>query len=267
MSRAAIWFTHALFGVCLTAAHPGLELGMEQLNGEIAGSPRDAELYLKRGELYAQHEDPVQAEANFLRAAELSPALPGLRQSRGQLALAQRQFSEALVHLNQALVEEPTNTSAQILRARVYTALKNIPAALADYAAASSRLTSVHPELVLEHARILPPSEALQHLDRALTQIGYVPALLNQAIAIALSLGLTDEALRWLDHAVSTSERPELGLKRRGDILAAAGRRPEAIKAYLNAQKAINNLPPWLRESPEITQLSSELSRLTASQS
>src|SRR6187401_234051 len=99
------------FIACLCAAtaqaHLEIEEALTRLNEQIAASPSDARLYLDRGELYAKHQDWISAEANFLRAAEIAPALPRLDLARGSLALATGALLEARDHLNRALELNP----------------------------------------------------------------------------------------------------------------------------------------------------------------
>lgn len=267
MLRLTALIALAILGVTSAVAHPELEEALVRLNAQIALTPEDAGLYLDRGELYAQHADPLQAEANFLRAAELQPRLPRLDQLHGKLALAQRDYHDARLHLDRALALDRNDTTAYLLRARTHTALENRAAALADYDAAFARLASVRPELVLEQVALLSPAEGLVRLDHAIERTGPAPALVTRALELELALGRTDAALHRLDRLAAASERKEFWLKRRGDILQASGRTSEAVAAYAAAESALASLPEWLRESPEVVNLSAELRRLTAHRS
>ena len=104
-------------------AHPEIEEALARLNAQIAVGPTKAELYLERGELYARHEDWVTAEANYLRAGEISPHQPRLALARGALALATGRLAEARAHLDLALAQEPGDAAALILRARSHAAI------------------------------------------------------------------------------------------------------------------------------------------------
>ena len=58
-------------------AHPEIEEALARLNPAIAAAPNDASLYLRRGQLYAQHDEWLSAEANYLRTG--APVRPGQR--------------------------------------------------------------------------------------------------------------------------------------------------------------------------------------------
>lgn len=263
MSSRLVILVLALLGAAVARGHPEIDDALARLAERLAAAPGDASLYLERGELYARHEDWASAEANYLRAAELSPRLPRLDLARGALALATGHPAEARAHLDRALVVTPRDPETRILRARALARLGLRPAALADYAVAFAHLPAPSPELFLERAALFSvPADALRSLDEAIALLGPVISLHRRALEIELSLGRTDAALARLDVLAAATERPELWLKRRGDVLAAAGRPTEARAAYAAALAAVARLPGWLAESPDTARLSAELTRL-----
>ncbi|MES2696737.1 MAG: tetratricopeptide repeat protein, partial [Verrucomicrobiota bacterium] len=230
MFRAVLTTTAAAL-LCTTVAwaHPEIETALSRLNPAIAAAPNDAGLYLERGELYAKHEDWIAAEANYLRAAELAPRLPRLECARGALALATRQFAEAKSHFDRALALDPRNAEALILRSRTHTALLNRAAAIVDFDAALALLAQPRPELFLEYASLLTsPAAAIASLDAAIARIGPAYTLHLRALEFEETSGRIDAALARLTTLAAASERKETWLKRRGDLLARAGRATEA---------------------------------------
>ena len=259
-------FVIALLGATSARAHPEIQDALDRLATALSATPSDASLYLERGELYAKHEDWPSAEANYLRAAELSSRLPRLALARGSLALATGHLSEARVLLDQAIADAPSDPTAFILRARALARLDLTSDALADYSRAFTLLSAPSPELYLERAALFAsPADALHSLDEGIARLGPVLSLHLRALALEISLARVDDALARVDLLTSTTERPELWLKRRGDLLASAARGAEARAAYRSAQAAIAALPAWLVNSPDTARLSTELTRLTAS--
>jgi hypothetical protein len=90
MSLRAAALAFVLFRTTALVAHPEIDDALARLTALIAATPTPAALYLERGELYAKHADWLAAEANYLRAAELAPRLPGLDLARGALSAKQR---------------------------------------------------------------------------------------------------------------------------------------------------------------------------------
>ncbi len=263
MSRRAAHFVLAL--VCATAglAHPEIDEALARLATALTAAPGDASLYLERGELYAKHQEWLSAEANYLRAAELSPRLPRLALARGSLALATGKVSDARSFLDHAIATAPADPTGWILRARALARLDLTPAALADYSRAFALLAAPSPELYLERAALIAsPADALRSLADAIVRLGPVMSLHLRALDLEISLGRVDDALARIDLLSSASERRELWLKRRGDLLLSARRHAEARTAYVAAQAAIAALPAWLMNSPDTERLSTELTRL-----
>lgn len=266
MSLRAAALAFVLFRTTALVAHPEIDDALSRLTALIAATPTPAALYLERGELYAKHADWLAAEANYLRAAELAPRLPGLDLARGALALATAQPAVARTFLDRALNLTPDEPEALILRARALAQLAHSAAALADYDAALRVLSSPAPELFLERAAVCATSaDALRVLDEGLARLGPVPGLALRALDLEVSLGRTAAALARLDALAAASQRREPWLKRRGDLLTAVGRPVEAHAAYRAALAAIASLPAWLQNSPDTARLSAELTRLTAS--
>ncbi len=262
-SRLAI--TTLLLGTAALRAHPEIEAALTRLNSAITAAPDDAELYLTRGDLYAKHDAWAAAEANYLRAAELAPSLPGLARSRGALALSTQEFTGALAHLNEALKQSPTDAEALILRVGARVALGDRGGGLADLEAALKLLPSPGPELFLTRAKLhVAPADAIASLDAAIARIGPAHTLQLRALEIEEANGFVDQALRRLDTLARQSERQEIWLKRRGDLLSRAGRHAQALEAYAAALAAVERLPQWLRDSPDSVALAAELARLTS---
>lgn len=244
-------------------AHVEIEEALARLNEHIASAPNDADLYLRRGELYAQHADRVAAEANYLRAAELSPRLARLDLLRGALALEAQRPGEARAHLDRAIALDPREAEAFILRSRSWSAEGHRSRALADFNVALVLLAQPRPELFLERARLCAsPAAALRSLDEGIVQVGPVHTLQERALALEDSLGRTDAVLARIDRMMAQAEHRETWLKRRGDVLARAGRTAEARSAYAAALAEIATLPEWLRAAPDTAKLARELARL-----
>ncbi len=257
-------FLLLILGASPAVAHPEIEAALSRLNPLIAATPRDADLYLERGELYARHEDWITAEANYLVAAEFAPDHPRLAKLRGALALASGTPAAALPLLDRALARAPRDPEVLVLRSRARAALGQKPAAAADLSAALALIASPPPELFLTYAALVPPEQALRSLDAAIARVGPAISLQLQAIILEEKLGRVDAAVARLDAVAAQSERREVWLKRRGDLLARAGRAAPARAAYLDALAAIASLPDWLRDSPETHRLAAELRLLTA---
>lgn len=221
-----------VLGVAPAWAHPEIEAALTRLNSAIAATPGNAELYLPRGDLYVKHEAWIAAEANYLRAGELTPLLPGLARSRGALGLATRDFTAALAHLHQALELNPGDLDALILRVGARVALNDRAGGLADLDVALKKIARPGPELFLTRAALHDsPDEAIASLAAAIARIGPEPTLQLRALELEETHGRVDDALRRLDTLAREGERRESWLKRSGDLLTRIGRLDQARAA------------------------------------
>jgi tetratricopeptide (TPR) repeat protein len=260
--RTALFVATFAVAALSLRAHPDIDEALARLNTLLAASPNDADLYLERGELYARHDDLVSAEANYLRAAELSPQHPQLPRALGALEFANGRLAEARAQFDAALARNPSDAETLVLRARTLSALNQRAAALADYNRALTLIENPPPEIFLERASLYSsPQEALRSLNEGLERLGPVISLQLRALALEESQGQIDAALKRVDQLADQTERKEVWLKRRGDILSRAVRTREAEAAYAAALEAIATLPAWLRESPDTQRLAAELTR------
>ncbi len=242
------------------SAHPEIDAGLSRLNPLIAARPDDAALYLERGQLYLRHEVWLEAEANFLRAEELNPRLPGLARARGELALSTRQPGSARALFDRELALQPEDPDTLVLRARAHVLAGDSAAAIKDYDLALLKIAAPTPELVLARAALGPTTaDTLDIINLALIRLGPAMTLELRALSLEESLGRHDAALQRVDRLTANAERREGWLKRRGDILNRAQRPAEARAAYAAAMAELERLPAWLRQSPDAIRLAAQL--------
>jgi hypothetical protein len=88
------------------------------VNARITAAPRDAELLVRRAELYRIHGDWVAAAADYDRAADIDPALAVVHFGRGHLLLDEGLPVEAAHELDLYLGKNLHDARAMALRAR-----------------------------------------------------------------------------------------------------------------------------------------------------
>jgi tetratricopeptide (TPR) repeat protein len=256
--------------VCTAELEAHLETPAERaaLDALIRVEPGNADHYLRRAADREAHGEWETAEADLRRAMALVPDSAAVRLALGRIAFARRKFSTAREQLDAVLAREPRLAEAFIWRARARARLSDAVAAQADYSTALALIAEPSPDLFLERAELpVDGLAALAGLDEGIARIGPAIPLVERAIALELKLGRTAQALARIDRVAATSERKEAWLKRRGDVLAAAGRTDEAHNAYAAALAAIATLPAWLRENPDTLRLAAELKQLTRTHS
>ncbi len=245
-------------------AHEGLHEQIVAITAKIKRDPKNASLYLQRGELHRLHRDWTRAAADYDRAARLEPELKVIDFVRGRMFYESGRLQRARLTLDRFLTQKPSHFEGLVTRARVLARLGATTDAIRDFTQVLA--VSPDPELYLERAQIAAGDangarkqkridDALNGLDEGMKRLGPLVTLQLAAIDLELRRGSYDAALSRLDQVTSQSERKETWLVRRGEILALAGRKDEARSTFQHALTAIDSLPPSRRHTRSITAL------------
>jgi tetratricopeptide (TPR) repeat protein len=241
-------------------AHEGLHEQIAAITAKIKRDPKNASLYLQRGELHRLHRDWSRAAADYDRAERLQPSLKIVDLARGKMLFESGRLQRAKFTLDRFLREQPRHYEGLITRGRVLAKLGERSDAAQDFTRALSASSVPEPELYLERARVLAGneqriSEALAGLDEGIAKLGPIVTLQLAAIELELGRKNYDVALTRLDQITAQSERKEAWLVKRGEILKLAGRDDEARAAFNAALVAIESLPQSHRQSRSVTAL------------
>jgi len=126
-----------------TVAHPDLVLQIEDLTQRINAAPRDADLYLKRGDLRRRHGEYALSAADFGKARELDPNNRLLDWYEGRLALDAGDYEDADRLLSRYLEIYPEHAAAWRQRAKARVGQEAYLAAADDFSQAIAH--SDHP--------------------------------------------------------------------------------------------------------------------------
>ena len=253
--------------LCLTLlasfanAHEGLHEQIAAVTAKIKRDPKNASLYLQRGELHRLHRDWSRAAADYDRAASLRPDLKVVDLARGKMFFESGRLRRAKFSLDRFLTQQPDHYEGLLTRARVLAKIGARDEAISDFTRALVQSSvNPEPELYLERAHVTAEDanrvdEALSGLDEGIKRLGPLVTLQLPAIELELRRHNYDAALVRLDTVTSQSERKEAWLVRRGEILKLAGRDEEARAAFNAALIAIESLPPEHRQNKAVTML------------
>ncbi|MES2469925.1 MAG: tetratricopeptide repeat protein [Verrucomicrobiota bacterium] len=266
----AVWLV--LTGVA--SGHGDLHDSIQAATLKIQQAPADSTLFLGRAKLYAAHEDPARAYADFDRAEALGADPAAVAPGRAKLHLATGRYAEACRSLDDLLRHDPRQVEALIIRARARAGLHDAAGSAADYTAAIVASSQPEPEYYLERAEVLsratPPQTdaAIRGLDEGLARLGKgIVTLQLAALDLETRAGRLEAALTRIDAAAASAPRKELWLSRRGDLLAGAGRPAEARQSYQEALKCLAALPPRVRAARTTSDLEAHVRRALTSPS
>ncbi|HYV12784.1 MAG TPA: tetratricopeptide repeat protein [Pyrinomonadaceae bacterium] len=241
-------------------AHEDVHEQIAAITAKIKRDPKNASLYLQRGELHRLHRDWMRAAADYDRAERLQPGLQIVDLARGRMLFDSGKLQRAKLTLDRFLSRQPTHYEGLITRARVLVKLGARTDAAKDFTRALSLASIPEPELYLERANVVAAGEAqlpdaLSGLDEGINKLGPLVTLQLVAIDLELRRKNYDGALVRLDQITAQSQRKEAWLVRRGEILKLAGRDAEARAAFNAALTAIESLPPAHRQSRSVSAL------------
>lgn len=255
--------TLLLFGAIPAQGHGDDSLVIEALTLEISRAP-DANLYIRRGELFRHQQAWAKADADFLAATRLAPDLTNLDFFRARNWLEAAEPQQALPLIQRFTSAVPAEPEGWFLRGDVHAALGDPKQGAAHYAEGIARAPSPRPEHFLRRARFLASSstftaaEVIATLDEGIAQLGPVISLVEYALELELEQKNYAGALERVAAALSRAPRREAWLVKQGDILVLLGRRPEAVAAYRAALAMIEELPERYRTSPPMEKLARE---------
>jgi tetratricopeptide (TPR) repeat protein len=251
----------------------------EQIAGitrRIEQDPKNARLYLRRGELYRVHRAWSPALADYGRAMTLDAELDVVDLCRGTMFLEAGWPASAKLALDRFLEHHPDHPHGRITRARALVRLRRHAEAVADYTRAITALNrdaQSDPAHYLERARaqIAQGNDhepaALAGLDEGIARLGPLVILELLAIDLELELRQYDNALARLERIAAQSPRKDKWLVRRGEILELAERIDLALETYAEAIEQIRSLPASRRNAPATRQrrkqLETAIARLT----
>jgi tetratricopeptide (TPR) repeat protein len=244
----------------LANAHEGLHEQIVAVTAKIKRDPKNASLYLQRGELHRLHRDWRHAAADYDRAARLQPSLTIVDLARGKMLFESRRLQQAKFVLDRFLREQPNHVEGFITRARVLARMGARVQAAQDFTQALTLAPTPEPELYLERAQVLAEDEryiedALRGLDEGIHRLGPLVTLQLLAIDLESRRKNYDAALSRMDLIAAQSERKEMWLVRRAEILRNAGRIEEARATFKAALFAIESLPPDRRQNRAVIAL------------
>ncbi|MFN0119197.1 MAG: tetratricopeptide repeat protein [Blastocatellia bacterium] len=249
-------------------AHEALFTQIRELSARLEQEPRNAVLYLRRGELYRLSCELRPALADYARARELAPDMREIDFCIGRLWLDAGAPEPAIAALNAFLGFHPAHAEAWLTRARAHSLARQYEAATADYTQAIALSPAPPPDYYLERARAreslgsahLP--RAIAGLDEAIRRLGPLVTLQSAALEMELKLKRWDAALTRLDSMSAQFTRRESLSVRRGEILLLAGRATAACRSFTEALAAIEALPAHVRETRAMLELATRARHL-----
>ena len=205
--------------------------------------------------------------SDFNKAAELDPDNGEYDIDRANLSFDAGEYMRSLDYIDLFLLRHEGTLQAYLIKARSLRSMEQYTQAVKYYELALTKAASMDsnqsPEWYVEYADTLSKAgekeKALKVLKQGISQLGEISVFQVNAAALEVELELYDAALHRIDQLLSKSQRKDIWLARRAEILSTAGRDTEARQTYRQAYAALQSLPPRLQNLPVSRELENTL--------
>src|SRR5215204_419688 len=138
-------------------AHESLHEQIVAVTAKIKRDPKNASLYLQRGELYRLHRNWTRAAADYDRAERLQPDLKIVDLARGKMLFEAGKYQRAKFALDRFISWQSGHFEGLVTRARVLAKIGARSDAIKDFTHALTQ--AQEPELYLERAHVTAGDE------------------------------------------------------------------------------------------------------------
>jgi len=185
--------------------HADILVQIESLDIQLQQEPGNAELLVRRGDLYRRHGDYAAAAGDFRAARLADPGFPLLDFHEGRLLLEAGDPVAAELCLDRYLLAHPQDAGAWILLAEIQLALNQAIKAAQDYAMAIQHAEQPSPGLYRDWSLALVSageehwSSAGNVADIGLERFAQDMSLLALGTDIALAQNRPDRAAAYIE--------------------------------------------------------------------
>jgi len=188
----------------MLSGHPDLDLQIDEISRQILQTPSNADLYLKRGDLFRRHNDWLSAARDFKKVRELEPHNAQIDWYEGRLEVNAGHWAEGDELLSRFLESNEKHASAYHTRAWARWQLGRPQAAAHDYA--SAILNSERPAPTLYRSLVITQfasggdllAQSVATVDAGLQKFPGEISLLGLAVDLALADENGDRAARYM---------------------------------------------------------------------
>lgn len=250
-----------LFLPTFLSAHGDLDLQIERISKRIEKDSGEANLYIKRGQLYNKHKEPEKAKEDYLFARNLDSSLLITDLLLAQMFADHNEANAALPYINLFLDYHPNHSIALITRAKIYQQLKQSNLCQKDLENAMTQIKEPTPThfvsisdavLLTDHSNII---EAMSWLKKGEERFGFDIVLKSKEVDLYVKSEQYENAILTIDKIMEHFPRKEKWLFQKAKIYEESSK-VDLAKIYFEATlDAINKLPKRLQMTSKIIEL------------
>ncbi len=236
-------------------AHGDLHERIQKVTTEIESDRDNHELYITRGELYAQHENYKLALKDFKKAEKLAGTNGDLQLNFAKSYFRLGKEKTALEYLERILEQDQDHVIAWRLKGQCLANLNEYQAAGLAFQNVITYSVQTLPEnyfeaaLMFEKAEVQKLDKAIETIEQGIEDLGKVVSLEQKLIQLYVQHGDYQKAIGQLTDQLETRNRKEFILFERGKIYALSLDKTSAENDFKSALQLIDKLPSRLKNT------------------
>ena len=246
----------------LSFGHGDLHAKIQKVSKEIKSHPDSAYLYLKRGKLYYQHEEPEKSLKDYKQCESLGYTSVELDYCFSSAYEASGNFGDALVYVDKILGADTTHVNAHRLKGEILMQTLNYKEAAAELD--KVLLYAQHPitENYLESSKAWEKyggpqgsKRAVEVIETGIGALGNLFVFLERLVELHCQYKNYTTAIDYQNQIIDHSARKENAYYKRARIYLEKG---DFISAKLDLEKvlvSIHELPPRIKRNKAMQDL------------
>lgn len=229
--------------------HGDLSVRIAEKTELIRTDPKNWLLYMQRGELHFQHEQPDSALLDYQIALENHIDTSVIHVLTAEAFLALGDFNAGLDQIDLFLELEPADLKGIHTRGKLLEASGRFTEAATDFEHVIGHTTESRPQDHVQLADLYLKMDgddfdrAIRTLERGIQQIGEIVSLQMKIYELEKQRRNYAAAHVLLDRMMEPLSRKERLMVEKAELFAAEGKPMEAAQLLLDAESAISALP------------------------
>lgn len=234
---------------------------------EINAAPNNADLYIKRANLYLEDGDFNEVILDINKAKSLAGKnFPPTKMLNAQMYFKLQSNEVALKHINEFLALEEMHVLGLLTKAKILVELDKREEAIECYKLAIENTSTLLPEnfidLINTMVDDLQYKEALQYCELAQLKFGQLLIFDLKSIEIAKLLEDYEFVLSKLDNIIDGQTRKERWYVKKAEVYIAKGESSYALENLNLAIESLKILPSRIKLTPAMQDLALQITDL-----
>jgi len=229
--------------------HGDLSVRIAEKTAAIKKEPSNLLLYMQRGELYAQHEQPDSALLDYAVAIKNGFDSSTVHVLKAEAHLALNEIDEGMKSVSRFLKMEPNHLKGIHVRAQLFEAKNELDKAIRDFEFVISNSEGARPQDYVELSNLYLNRDstdfknAIDVLNRGREKLGNIISLEMKLYDLEKSRGNFESAHTILNIMMEPLSRKERLMVEKAELFILQEEQIEAAKTLVEAENSIAALP------------------------